>query len=172
MPEAGRLIAPIQSLLLKLGLLAIAAILVLWIGWTSEDRASIEPIESDLPQTQPPQTAPGPAQVRATKSPPAPGRPARTSLDRGTRVQTHVVKLDRLDLNRATLEQLQSLPGIGEALAQRVIDRRDAKGRFHRIDDLLEIKGIGPKRLEQLRPLLTIGAEAPKTKALPSQKPL
>jgi competence protein ComEA len=75
-------------------------------------------------------------------------------------------------LNRATSEQLQGLPGIGEALAQRVIGRRDAKGRFQRIDDLLEVKGIGPKRLEQLRPLLTIGSEASQTKARPGQKAL
>jgi hypothetical protein len=55
MPEAGRLLGPLRSLLLKLGLLAVAAVLALWIGWPSEEQASIEPVETDRLELQPPQ---------------------------------------------------------------------------------------------------------------------
>ncbi|HEV8539726.1 MAG TPA: helix-hairpin-helix domain-containing protein [Nitrospiraceae bacterium] len=174
MLEAGRLVGPLQSLLLKLGLLTIAAVVVLWIGWPAEERGSIDAVETDRQELRPSQAGSGQAQVRTTVSTPAP-HPAPAGIASAKRLQRHVGQLDRLDLidlNTATSEQLQGLPGIGETLAQRVIDRREAKGRFQSIDDLLEVKGIGPKRLKQLRPLLTIGSGAARTEARSSQKPL
>ncbi len=64
-----------------------------------------------------------------------------------------------LDLNRATVEELEALPGIGPALARRIVEYRERYGPFQRLEDLLEIKGIGPKRLEALRGLVTVGSE-------------
>ncbi|MGH7164688.1 MAG: ComEA family DNA-binding protein, partial [Nitrospiraceae bacterium] len=64
-------------------------------------------------------------------------------------------------INRATLEELQTLPGIGELLARRVIERRSARGLFGTVEDLLEVKGIGVKRLNRLRPFLTAGKGSP-----------
>jgi competence protein ComEA len=58
---------------------------------------------------------------------------------------------DLLDLNTATLEQLQSLPGVGPVLAQRILDWRTANGRFSSIEELQEVSGIGEQRLEDLR---------------------
>ncbi|MBE3576822.1 MAG: helix-hairpin-helix domain-containing protein [Limnochordales bacterium] len=63
---------------------------------------------------------------------------------------------NRLDLNRATREELEALPGIGPVLAQRIIDYRQ-EHPFVTVDQLLEIKGIGPKLLETLRPLVMVG---------------
>lgn len=60
----------------------------------------------------------------------------------------------RIDLNNSTKEQLESLPGIGPKLAQTIIDSRP----FQTIDDLDKVKGIGPKKLEQLRPRVFISA--------------
>ncbi len=57
-------------------------------------------------------------------------------------------------LNSATLEQLDSLPGIGPALAQQIVSYREAHGPFTAIDQLSEVPGIGPAKLEQLRPLV------------------
>jgi competence ComEA-like helix-hairpin-helix protein len=60
----------------------------------------------------------------------------------------------RLDINRATMEQFEALPGVGVVLARRIIEARNSRGPFRTIEDLRDVKGIGEKRLAQLRPLL------------------
>ena len=60
----------------------------------------------------------------------------------------------RLDLNTATWVELAQLDGVGEALAQRIVDERAANGPFRSVNDLDRVKGIGPKTLERLRPFL------------------
>ncbi len=60
-----------------------------------------------------------------------------------------------LDLDRATLEDLDALPGIGPATAGRILRLRDRLGRPLRPEDLLAVRGIGPKTLDRLRPYLT-----------------
>ncbi len=62
-----------------------------------------------------------------------------------------VVSGGPIDLNSATLEQLDSLSGIGPATAKAIIDRRKELGRFRSVDDLLTVKGIGPTKLESIR---------------------
>jgi competence protein ComEA len=57
-----------------------------------------------------------------------------------------------LSLNAATAEQLDELDGVGPATAQKIIDWRSASGGFSSVDDLAQVPGIGPKRLEALRP--------------------
>lgn len=59
-----------------------------------------------------------------------------------------------VNLNSATVEELDTLPGIGPSLAQRIISYREAHGPFTSVDQLSEVSGIGPARLEQLRPLV------------------
>jgi competence protein ComEA len=61
-----------------------------------------------------------------------------------------------VNVNTATAEQLQLLPGIGDARAQAVIEARKRRGGFERVEDLLEVKGIGEASLEQLRPYVTV----------------
>lgn len=57
----------------------------------------------------------------------------------------------RIDLNTASLEQLDTITGVGPAIAQRILDYRSQVGRFSRVDQLLEVSGIGPKTLERMR---------------------
>lgn len=56
-----------------------------------------------------------------------------------------------VDLNTATLEQLDALPGVGPTTAQAILDYRRTNGRFRSVDELLEVRGIGPSRLQALR---------------------
>jgi competence protein ComEA len=62
----------------------------------------------------------------------------------------------KVDLNRATVEQLDALPGIGPVTAQRILDWRTRHGRFSSVDQLREIDGIGERRLAQLRDQVTV----------------
>ena len=59
-----------------------------------------------------------------------------------------------LDLNTATLEQLDALPGIGPTTAQKILDYRAEHGAFRSVEELDEVPGIGPARVEQLRGLV------------------
>jgi competence protein ComEA len=61
-----------------------------------------------------------------------------------------------VNLNTATLDQLESLPGIGPALAQRILDYRGEHGPFRAVDDLTNVSGIGDKRLADLRSKVTV----------------
>lgn len=63
-----------------------------------------------------------------------------------------------LDLNRASADDLLGLPGIGPVLARRIVEARRDRGTFRRVEDLLTVRGIGPRLLERLRPHLTLGA--------------
>ncbi len=57
-----------------------------------------------------------------------------------------------ININNATAEELTGLPGIGPAIAGRIVEYRQQKGKFSSVEDLANIKGIGPKKLEKLRP--------------------
>lgn len=63
---------------------------------------------------------------------------------------------DLININTATLEQLDSLPGIGPTTAQKILDYRTAKGPFQRIEDIMNVSGIGPATFDKLKPLITV----------------
>ena len=106
---------------------------VLWIGWPVP--------KEELSQAQPEKSIA--VQIPATSSIPT---------------MPTVKAVSKVNLNRASADELQVLPGIGPVLAQRMVDWRKAHGRYRTVDDLQEVKGIGKKRLEQLRPLVTVKA--------------
>jgi competence protein ComEA len=60
-----------------------------------------------------------------------------------------------IDLNTATAEQLDALPGVGPATAKAIIDHRTKNGPFRSVDDLLDVRGIGPAKLDALRDSVT-----------------
>jgi competence protein ComEA len=62
----------------------------------------------------------------------------------------------RIDLNTATLTQLETLPGVGPSLAQRIIDYRTQHGGFRSVDELRKVQGIGDTRFAQLKDLVTV----------------
>ena len=61
-----------------------------------------------------------------------------------------------INLNAATVEQLETLPGIGRKTAERIIEYRTKSGGFKRIEDLMNVKGIGEKSFLKLKPLVAV----------------
>ena len=64
--------------------------------------------------------------------------------------------LTSIDINRASAEELAKLPGVGSELARRIVAYRSQHGPFHRVEDLLVIRGIGPKKWRTLKPYLRL----------------
>ncbi|MFY9270380.1 MAG: helix-hairpin-helix domain-containing protein [Candidatus Manganitrophaceae bacterium] len=67
----------------------------------------------------------------------------------------------RIDITTASLGEIEALPGIGPVLAARIIESREQRGSFRRAEDLLQVKGIGPKKLEKIKPYLTFPSPGP-----------
>jgi comEA protein len=72
-------------------------------------------------------------------------------------VRKPALKPGDIDLNTATAAQLVQLPGVGPSYAERIIAYRTEHGSFRTVDELQNVKGIGKKRLEQIRPFVRIG---------------
>jgi comEA protein len=62
-----------------------------------------------------------------------------------------------IDINKATVNDLQKLPGIGPSLAKQIVAYREKHGPFRRVEDLMVIKGIGFKKWKEIRPLVRVG---------------
>lgn len=132
----------LYSLLIKLGMFAATLSVVFWIGWTlpnSFNRAhdlageSFEGARSDEVS----------GAERVAEMTPAASLPK----------PVHRVLLD---LNRATEQDFDALPGIGPHLAERIMAYRQTVGAFHSLDELRQVKGIGIKKFERIRPLVTV----------------
>jgi competence protein ComEA len=144
-----------QSLLLKLGMFAATMGVVFWIGWTlppSFDRSRDLAVLSSE----------DPAADRASGGGDAIGihsSPVASMSDQPSAAVPKRSYKGLLDLNRATEEDFDALPGIGPRLAERILEYRKSAGAFHSLDELRAVKGIGKKTFERIRPLITVSSD-------------
>ena len=94
-----------------------------------------------------PSSEPEPRRSRRGKAPSESPRPPGSATG---------VPSDTIDLNRATTDELTRLPGVGPALARRIVDVRDAEGPFTEVDDLGRVRGMSVRKVEKLRAFVTI----------------
>lgn len=145
----------LQGLFVKLLMLAVTVGVLYWavnpeMASEPEQAVAILPPADDAQGGDEPGEAPQvaqniparPVQTSAVSSPARPAPPPRRAVT------------FPLDLNKARLEDLMELPGIGEKLAQRMVEYRKSQGGFRSVDDLRKVRGIGEKRMERLRPLV------------------
>lgn len=66
------------------------------------------------------------------------------------------VQLRQLDVNRASVDELQALPGVGPGRAEAIVLERIRRGPFEVVDDLLRVDGLGPDLLRRLRPFVRV----------------
>ena len=74
-----------------------------------------------------------------------------------------------VNLNTATAEQLATIPGVGPRMAERIIDYRQKNGGFKKVEDLMNVSGIGEKNFLKMRPLVSVTPPAAAGKQLASQ---
>ncbi len=71
-------------------------------------------------------------------------------------IATETPQTDLININTASADELETLPGIGPTLAQRIIDYRTQHGPFQRIEDIMDVPGIGPSTFDQIQSLITV----------------
>jgi competence protein ComEA len=74
-----------------------------------------------------------------------------------TPVETFIPTTDLININTATVDELDELPGIGPTTAQKIVEYRDSRGPFLSIDDIVNVSGIGPTTYDRIKTLITVG---------------
>jgi len=143
----------IVSLLIKCAMVALTMGVIFMIGWTvprPEPDGAVAPsneVVQALPVEGPVDAGGTPVPIERNVEPVK--RPSVTKA------------VGKLDLNRATEKDLESLPGIGGVLAGRIVKHRQDIGSFTRVEDLRDVKGIGKKKFDRIKHLVVVTIRQP-----------
>ncbi len=88
-------------------------------------------------------------------APPAPASAAKET-PKSPKAETAKGPEKTININSASVEELEKLPSVGPALASRIVDDRARNGPFRKVEDLDRVKGIGPKLIEKMRPFIVV----------------
>ena len=148
-----------RSVFINLTMLSATLVTIVWMGWPlPPDRGEAgfvaPPGERDVRDAPADALAAGEV---VPQPPPAVKQPAPVTQPKPSRRSGTV--MTQLDANHATAREFDQLPGISPALAQRIVEFRRSHGPFVAVEDLSLVKGIGPKKLDRLRGLVTVRDE-------------
>jgi competence protein ComEA len=140
------------SLFVRLTMLALTIGVVFWIGWTVPQSRSFN--AEHVIEVQPG------GDIRDGLAVP----PAVTPADTKTVIGPSTEKMrslrqpvtEQLDLNTATEQDLEALPGIGPVLAERIVEYRQLRGGFRDVTQLRDVKGIGKKKFDRIRTIVRV----------------
>jgi competence protein ComEA len=139
----------LSSLLVRLAMVALTMAVVCWIGWTVPASREAEPLHAAGPVDveRPPlawSSSTGPSDPLT----PLPERQPQKFARQSTKIS--------LDVNRASQQDFERLPGIGPVLAGRIVEYREARGGFRDIEQLRRVKGVGKKTFERIREFVAV----------------
>jgi competence protein ComEA len=142
------------SLLVKLAMIVVTMGVVFWIGWSipqshfadGERGITARAIEENPVHSSTSKTVPSGAPMFRPSNPQR-SRHASSTPIAGT-----------LDLNRASEKEIEMLPGIGPVLAERIVKYRQSRGAFRDIGQLRNVKGIGKKKFDRIRSLVSVAS--------------
>jgi competence protein ComEA len=133
----------VSALLLRLTMVVLTMAVVCWIGWAMPALRDAEALHAAGSID-----GPRPLPIPSTKPPgPLPERQQQNS------VRSFTISLD---VNRASQEDFERLPGIGPVLAGRIVEYRAARGGFQDIEELRRVKGVGEKTFERIRAFVAV----------------
>ncbi|MBK9306527.1 MAG: helix-hairpin-helix domain-containing protein [Nitrospira sp.] len=138
----------VKSFLIMMGLLVVAMGVSFWAIADDRPKDSIAAVMDEPLIERPPRSSDSSRQT--------PKIHEVVSETRGIQQAQHLV-----DLNQASAEELEALPGIGAVLAQRAIALRTSRGGFRAVEDLREVKGIGAKKFNRIKSLVMVSISGP-----------